>query len=94
MRKVNYIAILLFVTALFLEIVNIFVSNRVTTSSIHATQLQSQISQLDELNQNLRSQILTYTSFDTIASRAATLGFTESTNSISIDSPLEVAASR
>lgn len=94
MNKLNSIAVILLVFTVILEVVNIFLSNGVTTESIMATRMRDDLSALQEQNQNLRSEILQFTSFDTIASRAAQLGFVEGTQSISLNSPFEVASTQ
>ena len=94
MKKMNTIVLILFIATVILEVANIFLSNRLTTDSIKATALRDEISVIDEQNQNIRSEILGFTSFDSIASRAATLGFVNAKESISLSSPIEVASSQ
>lgn len=94
MKKLHGVIIGLLVITLFLEGVNIFLSNSLTSDSIAATKLRDEIAVIDETNQNIRSEILEFTSFDNVSSRAALLGFIESKDTISLDSPVEVATAQ
>ncbi len=91
MKKLNIVIILLIISVIGLELFNIFLSNRVSTDSIEASQLQKEIALLTQKNNVLKSKIYSFASFDSVASRAAEFGFTEATDSISLDAPVQVA---
>lgn len=94
MKKIYLLIIALFIATVVLEGFNIYLTNGVNTDSIQATDLRNAIAEVDEKNQNLHSEILEFTSFDSVASRAATLGFEGSRESISLHSPVEVASTQ
>lgn len=83
--------ILLFIIAVFLELYNIYLLNKVTTDSIYAPKIQGKISSYEESNMVLKTEILKYSSINMIASRASDLGFVEPKQYISFYAPLTVA---
>ncbi|RJQ26253.1 hypothetical protein C4577_03900 [Candidatus Parcubacteria bacterium] len=94
MRKINILIFMLIVISFTLEIANIYLSNKVTSNSIYASKIEQQIKDLDNKNQILKSDILNYTSFEMISSRAAELGFVENKEYITLSSPLDLAINR
>lgn len=74
-----------------LSIVQIVVSNRLSTSGIVVDKLQTQIKELQKKNIMLQEQILALSSYETIASSAAALGFSEKTAQLVFSSPLPLA---
>lgn len=92
--KIKILFALLIVTTIVLECVNVFFSNTVAGSSIEVATIRQDIQMIDEKNMSLRSELLSYSSFERIASRAAELGFVENKNAISLTAPLPVAVSR
>ena len=93
--KIKLIFTLLVVTLVVLEGVNIYLSNTVAGSSIEVARLRETIEVLDEKNISLKSEYLSYSSYDHVSSRAAELGFQESKDSaIMLKAPLQVAISR
>jgi len=84
---------LLFIT-LFLEIINIYLSNKVSTDSVYASNVKEKINEYEEQNAVLETESLKYASFHMLSSRAAELGFIEPKEFVSLYSPLEVAIKR
>lgn len=88
MKKANLIILFLLVIFGALEVVNIHLSNSISTNSIYASSLQTKVENLQERNTLLKTEILKYTSYDYISSKAATLGFVENKKSaISVGGP-------
>ena len=95
MKKINLVVLLLIITTLVLQGINIYLSNKIAANSINVSKMQENIDALNEKNQILEAKILDSTSLDHIASRAAQLGFaSDNKNYISLYSPLEVAITR
>lgn len=92
--KLKSIFVILLILVVLLEGVQVYLSNRIAGTSIEVAQLQEKIGKLDEKNVSLKSELLTYSSFEHIASRAAELGFIENKNQdISLSAPIPVAFS-
>lgn len=91
MKKIKVLIISLTVIMLFLELVNIYFLNKITTDSIYASKTQEKIKEYEDKNTALQTEILEYTSYEMISSRAAELGFVEPKEFISLQSPLQVA---
>jgi cell division protein FtsB len=91
MKQLNTVLLVLFIITTLLEGVNIFLSNRVSTDSIEAGQLQKEIAVLNSQNNILRAKVFSYASFDSVASRAAEFGFVQVSAPISVDTPVTVA---
>jgi len=92
MKKINIFIAILFVVTVIFEVFNIFLSNTITTDSIKATQLQVKLATIDERNLILKSTILKNSSYEYVASRSSEFGFKPSNTTVSLNSPLEVAA--
>lgn len=85
------LVILIFATIL-LEGVHIYLSNRVAETSIEVATIRQDIQELDEKTTSLKTELLNYSSFERISSRAAELGFKDSRdNAIMINAPVKVA---
>ena len=82
---------ILFLASIFLEGTDIFLANRLDSKIIYASKLHDEVNVLDQENLVLKSQVLQYTSFESIASRAAELGFSQEKQFVSLYSPSEVA---
>lgn len=91
MKKLNIIIIVLVLATFVLEGVNIFLSNRVSTDSIAASQLQQELARVEQENEILKTKVLEFASFESVASRAAEFGFVEPKDTLSLDAPVEVA---
>lgn len=88
------ILFLLLSVVVLLEGVQVYLSNRIAGTSIEVARLQTQIKEVDEKNISLKSQLLSLSSFESIASRAAEMGFIENKNSdITLKAPIPVALS-
>lgn len=94
MKLLYSIVGLLFITALILEGVNIYLSNKISTDSIIASKLQARIDNADEQISALNSEVLKYSSYQVVSNRAMALGFQVTRNYISLYSPLQVAVSK
>ncbi|MFI5265320.1 MAG: hypothetical protein ACHQT7_01085 [Candidatus Levyibacteriota bacterium] len=93
--KLKPIIITLFLAVLLLEGVNVYLSNKVAGTSIEVARLTQGVQVLDEQNTSLKSELLSFSSLEHIASRAAELGFTDNKDSaIMLSTPLQVAISR
>lgn len=93
--KTKLILLVLFITVLLLEGTNIYLSNRVAGTSIEVARLTQEVQVLDEKNISLKSELLSFSSYEHVSSRAAELGFIESKDSaIMLSTPLQVAISR
>ncbi|MDO8269265.1 MAG: hypothetical protein Q7T54_01175 [Candidatus Levybacteria bacterium] len=74
-KKLYLPVILLLLLTVGLELLNIHLSGILASNSTVVRQLQTNIAKLDEENQILNSKVLAQTSFETVASKAAQLGF-------------------
>lgn len=93
--KLKLIITLLIITIFILEGVQVYFSNRIAGTSIEVATLRQKIEALNEKNTDIKTELLSYSSFNSIASRAAELGFSENKNSvITLTAPLPVALSR
>lgn len=92
MRKIFTISILLLVlVAVITQAARIFISNTSALQSIEVTKIKSEISKLSEKNMALEADVLEYSSYATISSRAAELGFTSNKNIVSVYDPIPLA---
>lgn len=94
MKFIRYTLIILMAIALSLEGVNIYFANNVSADSIEATKLQARINSYEEENTILKTEILKYTSYEEVASKAAILGFVEPKEYMSLYTPKQVAVQR
>lgn len=94
MKKYIFIVSILALTALVLEAVSLSQANKVAAESLEAGKLTEKITTLEEENSSLQSKIFEYTSFDSVASRAAELGYIETKSSISLYDELPIAINR
>ncbi len=72
----------------------IYISNTSAADSIHATKVSLKLNEFSVENINLESKILTFASYQAVASRAAELGFERSRDFVSVYDPVTVALSR
>jgi cell division protein FtsL len=85
MHRKLYIPILVLAfLAIGLELLSINLSGKIASDSITVKKLQTSIARLNEENQILNSKVLDQTSFEMIASKAASLGFIEDHSYISL----------
>ncbi len=83
-KLLTIIVILLAVSAVGLELLNIHLSSKLASDSVSVKNLQSRIAALDEENQILNSKVLDQTSFEAISQKAAQLGFVSNQSYISL----------
>jgi len=74
-----------------LILVRIVLSNMFSIDGIALSQMNTQISSLDRENMLLKEKIYTASSYTTIASDAATMGFVEETSQISLSNASSIA---
>lgn len=84
---------LLIITIVVLQAFHVYVSNTVAGDSIEVAAIRSEIKQIEEENTILKTELLSYASFYSIASRAGELGFKDDRNFITLNTPLPLAAS-
>ncbi len=82
---------LLAVTAIAVQMISIYVASGKAIDSITATELRSKIESIREDNIAIESNILTFASYTAVASRAASIGFEETKEFVSLYDPVEVA---
>lgn len=92
MKLTKVLIVVLIILTITLEVVNIYLSNKVAVDSLQATQLQKKIDQFEDKNVHLRSELLEYTSYEVISSRAATLGFVEPKDFITLYPSRQIVA--
>lgn len=84
----------LFLLILLLSVVQVIVSNRLSTTGMALGKLQDDISQYKKENAILREKVLVASSLDHIASAAAELGFTQTKSYVFLSAPLPIALQR
>ena len=89
--NLKVILIPLLIITLLLEGVNVFLTNQISTESVTVNKLTAQIEKYEQSNFTIRSEVLEYTTLETVASRAAQLGFVENKNVISLYESASVA---
>ncbi len=91
-KTIKFVIFCLLITTLILEGVNIYLSNKVAETSIEVAIIRQEIQELDEKTTSLKTELLRYSSFEYISSRAAELGFNDTRdNAIMIKTPVKVA---
>jgi cell division protein FtsL len=90
-KKRNVLIIILVISTICLEMVNIFLTNSMDTDSILASQLQQEVAVMNRENNIVRAKVYELSSYESVASRAAEFGFKEAGNVISLDTPVQVA---
>lgn len=78
-------------TIVILSVVQVVVSNRLSTTGTALGNLQDEIQQYKTQNAFLSEKFLSLSSFEYIASKAAELGFTQKTASVVLTYPLPLA---
>lgn len=90
MKKIIFILI---ITVVSLQLVNVFLVNTIASGSVEAAMIQNEIDKIEEKNAIIKTELLKYSSFTRVASRAAELGFGDEKSFISVKTPLPVAIS-
>lgn len=95
MKKLTLISIIfLALTALVLQIANIYIYNREALNSVDATKIQAKLESLKENNIEIESKLLAFASYGAIASRAGELGYIDNKEFVSLYDPVQVAIGR
>lgn len=81
----------IFSVILFLSLVQVILSNSLSTTGIDLSKIEEEVSIYKNENYVLREKLLLATSLTQVASSAAVLGFTNSKSNIYIDSSVPVA---
>ncbi|HVZ67320.1 MAG TPA: hypothetical protein VG917_03590 [Patescibacteria group bacterium] len=90
-KLLNIFIVILFVAAVASGAVNIYISSTNALGSLEATDLSSKIDDMTQSNMQLEAKVLSYSSLNTIASRAAELGFEENKDIVSVYNPVTLA---
>lgn len=92
MKSVKFFIISLILLVVILEGVHIFLSNMVSETSVEVATVRNEIKVLDEKTTSLKTELLQYSSYAHISSRAAELGFQESKDSaMRVNAPSKMA---
>lgn len=91
MKKPVFFVTIIVITILVLSIVQVTVSNRLSTTGIVLGEMQGKIKTYQRENVVLSEKILSASSFSNIASEAASLGFVDSKAALFLSTPLPVA---
>lgn len=94
MKKIYFLITILVIIAGTLGLLNIHLSSKLASDSVEVKKLQANIDALSEKNQIVHSKILEVTSFETLASRAAELGFIEASHYISLQKNIKLSLSQ
>lgn len=90
--KTKFLLGILFTAIALIEGANIFLSNSLAGSSMEVSGIKEEIVKIEEKNTTLKTELLSFSSFENISSRAAALGFKENKDTaIIINAPLKVA---
>lgn len=82
MKSYSIFVTLLFLVIIILSVVQVVVSNKLSTTGITLGQMNDSITRLKNDNNILQSKLLTKESFINIASSASALGFVEEKSTI------------
>lgn len=91
MKKTKPFVISIVLMILFLSIVQVVVSNSLSTTGVTLVKLQNEIIFYKKENTNLREKLLIASSLTNIASHAAELGFIEEKTYMLLPAPLPLA---
>ena len=89
--KIKGTVVCLFMLMMMLELIHIYMRNKVSSDSIYATKVRTELAQYKGKNMSLRIEILDLTSFNALYARAQELGYVEPKEFISLYTPLQVA---
>lgn len=93
-RILKSIIITLTVFAFATQVFSIYLSNTKSLESVEASKLRASVDRLSENNIALQSEVLSHSSYNTIASRAGELGYKKTSEFVSLYDPVEVARLR
>ena len=80
--------------ALLSQVAKIYVTNTHALESVEATRLKSDIAKVSDKNMELEAQVLSFSSYSSVASRAAELGYAENRDIVSVYDPQPVTLAR
>jgi cell division protein FtsL len=92
MRKQIIFIVIIISIIVGLSIIQVSVSNSLSTTGIELAKIEEQIEAYKKENAQLSEEVLTASSFNTIASKAATMGFVELKKHVVLTSPVPIAA--
>lgn len=92
MKRIKVVIVGLIFLVLLLEGVHVYLSNKISEKSVEVATLREQIQVLDEKTTSLKTELLQFSSFERISSRAAELGFQDSKDgTLMVNSPMPMA---
>ncbi len=91
MRKPILFICFIIAIVIGLSVMQVSVSNSLSTTGIELASIEEKITKYEKENARLSEALLTASSFDTIASKAAELGFIESKSAVVLTNP-QIAA--
>ena len=94
MKKLYTLVLILALFTFGLELLNIHLSGKLASDSVTVRALQDRIDNLSEKNQILNMKVLDLTSFETIASKAGSLGFVSTHSYISLKNQVKLSYKR
>ncbi len=90
----KFTIIILAVFTFLLQGINIYVANTLDVDSLAIRRLSNSIEKQKVSNNELEAEVLKLSSYVTLASRAAELGYQEKKEFVSVYDPIEVARAR
>lgn len=84
MKKLILFTFPLFVISIFLSVIQVVISNMLSTSGVELDKLQTDLIHFKKENIVLREEVLMNTSLTNIASIAATMGFVDTKSAINL----------
>lgn len=91
MKKPVLFIILNFIIILGLSVAQVVAANSISTTGIELGKIQDQTSRLQKENEILKEQVLSLSSFTSIASRAGDMGFEDGKSVLAIPQELPLA---
>jgi cell division protein FtsL len=91
MKRARFIIPVLTLVIISLSVIHVIVANRLSTTGIDLYEMQAELTKYKKQNIILHEQVLKLSSLDTIASRAAELGFVEPKQNIVIEGQVPLA---
>lgn len=94
MKKSNLFLSAVIFTIIFLSVVQVVISNRLSTSGIELSKLNEQIKSYKKENYILSEKLLIATSLTKIASNASRIGFVDKSEHVYLNTSLPLAVKR
>ena len=91
MKKPVYLILFLFIVIIALSLVQVGLSNRISTAGAQLTQLEKSLMTYQKENIVLQEQFLEASSFTNLSKKAKKLGFVEAKSQIYLNTPLPLA---